>query len=338
MSVRVVINGFGRMGKLALRAGFDHPEYEIVHINDPAGDSKSAAHLAKYDSVHGRWDKEVSCSGADSFEVEGKKIGWSSILKIEDLPWNELKADLVLDCSGKFKTKEQLERYFNLGVKKVVTSTPVKDERAFDIVMGINDHLYDPNVNHLVTAASCTTNALAPVVKTINESLGIKHGTVTTIHDVTNTQTIIDKFHKDLRRARSSSTSLIPTTSGSSKAIVKIFPELKGRLESMAVRVPMQNSSLIDCVFEVNRKTDKEEVNELLRSAAEGALKAVFGYETAPLVSVDYQGDARSSVVDSQLTSVVNDTQVKIIAWYDNEWGYVSRMMELVGKVSASLK
>lgn len=338
MSVRVVVNGFGRMGKLALRAGFDDPEYEIVHINDPAGDSEAAAHLAKYDSVHGKWNKDVSCAGPESFEVEGRKIGWSSFSKIEDLPWNDIKADLVLDCSGKFKTKEQLQTYLDMGIKKVVTSTPVKDERAFDIVMGINDHLYDPSSNHLVTAASCTTNALAPVVKTINESLGIKHGAVTTIHDVTNTQTIIDKFHKDLRRARSSSTSLIPTTSGSSKAIVKIFPELKGRLESMAIRVPMQNSSIIDCVFEVNRKTSKDEVNEILKSASQGELKKIFGYETTPLVSVDYQGDARSSVVDAQLTSVVNDTQVKIIAWYDNEWGYVSRMMELVGKVAASLK
>ena len=338
MSVRIVINGFGRMGKLALRAGFDHPDYEIVHINDPAGDSAAAAHLAKFDSVHGRWDKDVSCSASDSFEVNGKKIGWSSLSKIEELPWKDTRADLVLDCSGKFKTKKQLETYFEVGIKKVVTSTPVKDERAFDIVMGINDHLYDPGANHLVTAASCTTNALAPVVKTINESLGIKHGTVTTIHDVTNTQTIIDKFHKDLRRARSSSTSLIPTTSGSSKAIVKTFPELKGRLESMAIRVPMQNSSIIDCVFEVNRKTSKEEVNEILKTAAQGELQKIFGYETTPLVSADYQGDARSSVVDSLLTSVVNDTQVKIIAWYDNEWGYVSRMMELVGKVASSLK
>lgn len=338
MSVRIVINGFGRMGKLALRAGFDHPDYEIVHINDPAGDSEAAAHLAKFDSVHGRWNKDVSCSSPESFEVEGKKIGWSSFSKIEDLPWNEIKADLVLDCTGKFKTEEKLKPYFNLGIKKVVASTPVKDQGVLNIVMGINDHLYDPSANHLVTAASCTTNALAPVVKTINESLGIKHSTVTTIHDVTNTQTIVDRFHKDLRRARSSSTSLIPTTSGSSKAIVKIFPELEGRIESMAVRVPMQNSSIIDCVFEVNRKTNKEEVNEILKTAAQGELQKIFGYETRPLVSVDYQGEAKSSVIDSQLTSVVNDTQVKIIAWYDNEWGYVSRMMELVGKVATSLK
>ncbi|MFQ5543324.1 MAG: ArsJ-associated glyceraldehyde-3-phosphate dehydrogenase [Nitrospiria bacterium] len=337
MSIRIAINGFGRMGKLGLRAGFSNPDYEIVHINDPEGSAKAAAHLLKFDSVHGKWNKNISCSCDDYFEVEGKKISWSAFSSISEIPWPEIQADLVLDCSGKFKTKDALQTYFDSGIKKVVVSTPVKDDSILNIVMGINDHRYKPDEDHLVTAASCTTNALAPVVKTINESLGIKHGTVTTIHDVTNTQTIIDKFHKDLRRARSSSTSLIPTTSGSSKAIIKIFPELEGRLESMAIRVPMQNSSMIDCVFEVNRRTTNEEVNQILQKSAQGALAHIFGYETLPLVSVDYLHESKSSVVDALSTSVVNGTQVKIIAWYDNEWGYVSRMMELVSKIASSL-
>lgn len=336
MSVRVAINGFGRMGKLAFRSGFPNPDFEIVHINDPAGTAQAAAHLLKFDSVHGKWNKEVSCNSDDSINIEGKKVSWSSHSSIEEIPFSEAQVDIVIDCTGKFRSKKTLQPYFNNGIKKVVISSPVKDEGVLNIVMGINDHLYEHSKNHLITAASCTTNALAPVVKTINESLGIKHGTVTTIHDVTNTQTIIDKFHKDLRRARSSSTSLIPTTSGSSQAIIKIFPELKGRLESMAIRVPMQNSSIIDCVFEVNRKTSKDEVNQILRNAAEAELSGIFGYETLPLVSCDYVDESRSSVVDALSTSVVNETQVKIIAWYDNEWGYVSRMVELVGKVAKS--
>lgn len=337
MSIRVAINGFGRMGKLGMRAGFENPNYEIVHINDPEGSAEAAAHLLKYDSVHGKWDKIVSCNDENFIEVEGSKISWSAYSKIEELPWSDINADLVLDCTGQFKTKESLQPYFDFGIKKVVASTPVKDEGVLNIVMGINDHLYNPNEDHLVTSASCTTNALAPIVKTINESLGIKHGTVTTIHDVTNTQTIIDKFHKDLRRARSSSTSLIPTTSGSSKAIVKIFPELEGRLESVAIRVPIQNSSIIDCVFEVNRETTKEEVNQIFKKSADGKLSKIFGYEILPLVSIDYLHESKSSVIDALSTSVVNGTQVKIIAWYDNEWGYVSRMMELVGKLAKSL-
>jgi len=337
MSIRIAINGFGRMGRLGMRAGFSNENYEIVHVNDPEGSAQSAAHLLKFDSVHGKWKKDISCPCDDYFEVANKKVSWSASDSIEAVPWSEVQADLVLDCTGRFKSKNKLRAYFDAGVKKVVVSTPVKDDGVLNIVMGINDHLYNPDKDHLVTSASCTTNALAPVVKTINEGLGIKHGTVTTIHDVTNTQTIIDRFHKDLRRARSSSTSLIPTTSGSSKAIIKIFPELEGRLESMAIRVPMQNSSIVDCVFEVKRSTTKEEVNQLLQKAAEGDLASIFGYESLPLVSVDYLHESRSSVIDALSTSVVNGTQVKIIAWYDNEWGYVSRMMELVSKVAKSL-
>ncbi len=337
MGIRIAINGFGRMGRLGMRAGFANPNFEIVHINDPEGSAKAAAHLLQFDSVHGKWNKNISCSCDEYFKVEEKKISWSAYASIEEMPWPEIQADLVLDCTGKHKSKEALQKYFDAGIKKVVVSTPVKDDGVLNIVMGINDHLYQSNEAHLVTAASCTTNALAPVVKTIHEGLGIKHGTVTSIHDLTNTQTIIDKFHKDLRRARSSSTSLIPTSSGSSKAIIKIFPELEGRLECMAIRVPLQNSSMIDCVFEVNRKTTKEEVNQILQKAAEGELSNIFGYETLPLVSVDYLHESKSSVVDALSTSVVNGTQVKIIAWYDNEWGYVSRMMELVGKVAKSM-
>lgn len=338
MSIRVVINGFGRMGKLGLRAGFDSPEYKIVHINDPAGTSEAAAHLLKYDSIHGKWDKEVSCISEDSLKVEDSIITFSLSSSIEDIPWSKINADLVIDCTGHYKTQKQLEAYFDLGIKKVVASTPIKDEGVLNIVMGINDSLYDSNKHDLVSAASCTTNALAPIIKTLNDTLGIKHGSITTIHDVTNTQMIIDGFHKDLRRARSSSTSLIPTSSGSSKAIVKIFPELKGKLESMAIRVPMQNSSIVDCVFEVNTKTTKDNVNSILEKSAKGELSHIFGYEPLPLVSVDYVHESKSSVIDALSTSVINETQVKIIAWYDNEWGYVSRMMELVSKVASSIK
>lgn len=337
MTIRVVINGFGRMGRLGFRAGFGREDFEIVHVNDSQGDAPGAAHLLKYDSVHGRWDADIACRDTAFFSVNGKNVGFTSFASIEELPWKDLDADIALDCTGKFKTVEKLGPYLVAGVRKVVVSTPVKDKTVLNTVMGVNDSLYDPNEHSIVTAASCTTNALAPVVKVVNEGLGIKHGVITTIHDVTNTQTIVDKFHKDLRRARSSSLSLIPTSTGSAKAIGGIFPELDGKLNSVAIRVPMQNSSIIDCVFEVNRTTTVEEVNGLFENAANGPLKGTLGYETLPLVSADYLNESRASVIDALSTMVVNGTQVKVIAWYDNEWGYVSQMMKLVGKVARGL-
>jgi glyceraldehyde 3-phosphate dehydrogenase len=244
--------------------------------------------------------------------------------------------DLVLECSGKFRTPETLAPYFEGGVRKVIVAAPVKSG-ALNVVYGINDHLYDPQQHHLLTAASCTTNCLAPVVKVIHEGLGIRHGVITTIHDHTNTQTIVDAPHRDLRRARATGLSLIPTTTGSATAITLIYPELQGKLNGLAVRVPLLNASLTDCVFEVERPTTVAEVNQLLQAAAEGPLAGILGYEERPLVSVDYKDDPRSAIVDALSTMVVDGTQVKILAWYDNEWGYASRMAELARKVAASL-
>ncbi len=253
------------------------------------------------------------------------------------MPWDELGVEIVLECSGKFITSEKLQAYFERGVKKVIVAAPVKDGGALNIVMGVNDHLYDRQVHHLLTAASCTTNCLAPVVKVIHEKIGIKHGVITTIHDSTNTQTLVDAPHKDLRRARASSLSLIPTSTGSATAITLIYPELKGKLNGLAVRVALLNASLTDCVFEVARSTTKEEVNAFLKEAAAGELAGILGYEERPLVSIDYKDDPRSSIIDALSTMVVDETQVKILAWYDNEWGYSNRMVELARKVARSL-
>lgn len=326
MTIRVGINGFGRIGRLALRAAFDWPEFQFVRINDPAGDAATFAHLLNFDSVHGRWQHEASHAG-DAVVIGGQKILVSQHKTIADTDWSD--CDLVLECSGKMKSKAVLEAYLAQGVKRVVVSAPVKEPGVLNVVMGVNQHLFDASTHRIVTAASCTTNCLAPVVKVIHESLGIKHGSITTIHDLTNTQSILDTPHKDLRRARACGASLIPTTTGSATAITEIFPELKGRLNGHAVRVPLANASLTDCVFEVERATTAEEVNNLLKAAAEGPLQGILGFETRPLVSVDYKTDPRSSVIDALSTLVVNGTQVKIYAWYDNEWGYANRTVEL---------
>ncbi|MEI6064833.1 MAG: ArsJ-associated glyceraldehyde-3-phosphate dehydrogenase [Pseudanabaena sp. ELA748] len=335
MAVRVGINGFGRIGRLTLRAAWEFPELEFVHVNEINGGVEAAAHLLKFDSVHGRWLPDVRVIG-DRIQIDRKSLSFSEHGKPELVNWQELGVDLVLECSGKFRTPETLNPYFTKGVKKVIVAAPVKEE-ALNIVMGINDYLYDPEKHHLLTAASCTTNCLAPVVKVIHEGLGIKHGVITTIHDNTNTQTLVDAPHKDLRRARASALSLIPTTTGSATAITLIYPELKGKLNGLAVRVPLLNASLTDCVFEVERETTIEEVNQLLKTAAEGELKGILGYEERPLVSIDYKDDPRSSIIDALSTMVVDRTQVKILAWYDNEWGYSCRMAELARKVAISL-
>ena len=331
---KIAINGFGRIGRLVFRAAW--PDLDFVHINEIAGGAVAAAHLLKFDSVHGRWAPEVEAIGEDRILIDGKSVGFSTFGTPSEVPWDDLGVDIVLECSGQFRTPELLDAYFKRGVKKVIVAAPVK-QGALNIVYGINDHLYDPVEHHLLTAASCTTNCLAPVVKVIKEGLGIEHGVITTIHDQTNTQTIVDKPHKDLRRARATGLSLIPTTTGSATAITLIYPELKGKLNGLAVRVPLLNASLTDCVFEVSRPTTKEEVNQLLQTAAEGELKGILGYEERPLVSVDYRDESRSSVIDALSTMVVDNTQVKILAWYDNEWGYSCRMAELTQKVADSL-
>lgn len=330
MTIKVAINGFGRMGRLALRAAWDWPELDIVMINEVAGDIETAAHLLQFDSVHGTWDRDISADKAVATITLGNQpVRFTQESTIAGNNWKGV--DLVVDCTGKHKTSAELEAYLQAGVKAVVVSCPVKDG-PLNVVMGVNDHLVDEK-NRIVTAASCTTNCLAPVVKVIQEKLGIKHGAITTIHDITNTQSILDQPHKDLRRARASGLSLIPTSTGSATAIGLIFPELQGRLNGIAVRVPLANASLTDCVFEVERPTSVEEVNQFLQQAADGELAGILGYEERPLVSVDYTDDKRSSIIDALSTMVINGTQVKLLAWYDNEVGYVNRMMELAIKV-----
>ena len=333
MAIKVGINGFGRIGRLALRAAWDWPELDFVQINDPAGDAATHAHLLNFDSVHGRWAHEASSEG-DAIIIGGKRVQVTANKAIADTDWSS--CDLVIEASGKMKTVALLQAYLDQGVKRVVVSAPVKEAGALNVVMGVNQQLFDPAQHRIVTAASCTTNCLAPVVKVIHENLGIKHGSITTIHDLTNTQSILDQPHKDFRRARASGISLIPTTTGSATAIAEIFPELKGRLNGHAVRVPLANASLTDCVFEVERPTTAGEVNKLFQAAANGPLAGILGYEGRPLVSIDYRTDPRSSIVDALSTMVVNGTQVKIYAWYDNEWGYANRTVELAKLVGSN--
>jgi len=335
MTIRVGINGYGRIGRLALRAAWDAAEIDIVHINELSGGVECAAHLTEFDTVHGRWHKE--CRGKDNqLIIDNKRIEFTNHHLPEDIQWKKSNVDLVIECSGKFKTRESLQPHLDNGARKVIVAAPVKED-ALNIVYGINDHLYDPDKHDLLTAASCTTNCLAPVVKVIHENLGIERGTITTIHDVTNTQVIVDAPHKDLRRARSALNALIPTSTGSATAITMIYPELKGKLNGLAVRVPLLNASLVDCVFDVHCDTSAEEVNALFKVAADGPLRGILGFEDRPLVSTDYVNDRRSSIVDGPSTMVIDRRMVKIYSWYDNEWGYANRMMDLARKVAASL-
>jgi glyceraldehyde 3-phosphate dehydrogenase len=335
MAVRVGINGFGRMGRLALRAATGNRAFSIVHVNELKGDAATAAHLLEFDSVHGRWNAPIEVEGG-ALKVQGQRIAYSNFGHPGEVSWDQSKVDIVLECTGKFLTPADLQPYFGRGVHKVIVAAPVK-QGVLNVVMGVNDGLYDPARHHIVTAASCTTNCLAPVVKVIHRKLGIRHGVITTIHNVTNTQTMVDLAHKDLRRARSALLSLVPTTTGSATAIGLIYPELQGKLNGMAVRVPLLNASLTDCVFEIARPTSVEEVNQFFREAAEGELQGILGFEHRPLVSVDFVNDPRSSIVDGPSTMVVDGTQLKVVAWYDNEWGYANRLSELAAKVAASL-
>ncbi len=327
------INGFGRMGRLGIRAAWGNPAFQFQHINEISGDAVTSAHLLKFDSIHGTWEQECDADEQHIIINNDTAIGYSSNQTIAETDWSG--CDIVLECTGQFRQVEQLQAYFDQGVKKVIVAAPV--EGALNIVYGINDADYKPDEHHLLTAASCTTNCLAPVVKVMQEKVGIKHGCMTTIHDMTNTQTLIDKGHKDLRRARACGQSLIPTSTGSATAITKIFPELAGKLNGLAVRVPLLNASLTDFVFEAERKVTAEELNGYFKEASETYLKDILGYEERPLVSVDYKNDPRSSIIDALSTMVIDDTQVKLYAWYDNEWGYMNRMMELTDKVSRSL-
>jgi len=332
VNIKVGVNGFGRMGRLTLRAAWELQDLQIVQINDPAGDARTHAHLLNYDSVHGRWGQVATSEGSDMV-VAGRRLACTANERIADTDWSG--CDVVIEASGKFKSKQALKDYLLQGVKRVVVTAPVEEEGVLDVVMGVNHEHYDPSLHSIVSAASCTTNCLAPVVKVIHENLGIKHGSMTTIHDITNTQTILDAPHKDLRRARACGMSLIPTTTGSATAITHIFPELRGKLNGHAIRVPLANASLTDCVFEVARATTVDEVNALLETASTGSLKGILGYEEKPLVSIDYRSDPRSSVVDALSTMVVDHTQVKLYLWYDNEWAYANRTAELMLMVAS---
>jgi glyceraldehyde 3-phosphate dehydrogenase len=342
--MRVGINGMGRIGRLALRAAMggmyrapDDPRadnrLDVVHVNEIKGDAATAAHLLEFDSIHGRWRENFGTDDNRAILIGNRRIGFSDAPAPEAVPWGDLGCDIVLECTGKFVKSEQLDGYFTRGVKKVIVAAPVKDGGALNIVVGVNDHLYEPTRQRLLTAASCTTNCLAPVVKVLHEAIGIRHGQITTIHDPTNTNVMVDAPHKDLRRARSAMLSLSPTTTGSATAIALIYPELKGKLNGHAVRAPVLNASLTDCVFEMARPVTEGEVNELFRRAAAGPLAGILGFESRPLVSADYANDTRSAIVDGPSTMVTDETLLKIYAWYDNEAGYACRMVDLANIV-----
>ena len=334
---RIALNGLGRIGKLLLRRMVDEGMADqVVLINEPGAELEQHALLLEFDTVHGPWPRDITADG-DALRIGDLRLPFRQETRIEDLPLAEMGVDLVLDCTGVFKTEAKVAPYYAAGVKKVVVSAPVKDTGALNLVYGVNHDLYDPEHHALITAASCTTNCLAPVVKVMHEEIGIRHGSITTIHDVTNTQTIVDKAHKDTRRARSALNSLIPTSTGSATAITLIYPELKGRLNGLAVRVPLLNASLTDCVFEMERETTVAEVNAAFKAWADGPLAGILGYEERPLVSADYLNDPRSGIVDAPSTMVVNGTQVKVYAWYDNEWGYTCRMADIAAMVARGL-
>lgn len=334
MTIKVGINGFGRIGRLAMRVAWDNPELEVIQINDPGGTAEQFAHLLNFDSIHGIWAHEATAND-NTMQIGNHSVAVSGNRAINETDWSN--CDVVIEASGRMRQRELLQAYLEQGVKRVVVSAPVKDNSVLNIVMGVNEHLYDASKHAIVTAASCTTNSLAPAVKVIQEKLGIKHAAMTTIHCVTNTQRILDTAHKDPRRARAYGQSLIPTTTGSAKAITQIFPELTGKINGHAVRIPLANASLTDCVFEVETKTDTETVNQYLKTAAEGELAGIMAFETRPLVGIDFKTNPHSCIVDALSTMVVNDTQVKLYLWYDNEWGYANRTAELAHKVGLSV-
>ena len=342
--MKVGINGMGRIGRLALRAALggmrrpsDDPRREnrldVVHVNELKGGIDATAHLLEFDSIHGRWRDDIGTEHDREISIGGHRFGFSEAARPADVPWGDLGCDVVLECTGKFLTPDQLQGYFDRGVKRVIVAAPVKDDAALNVVVGVNDKRYDPERHRLLTAASCTTNCLAPVVKVIQEAIGIRHGQITTIHNPTNTNVVVDAPHKDLRRARSAMLSMQPTTTSSATAIALIYPELKGKLNGHAVRVPVLNASLTDCVFELSRGTTVSEVNTLFLAAEKTILAGILGVETRPLVSADYNNDTRSAIVDSASTMVTDDTLLKVYAWYDNEVGYACRMVDLANIV-----
>lgn len=335
MSVRIGINGFGRMGRLVVHALRHQAGLELAHVNEHQGGIETAAHLLEFDTVHGRFPGTVAVSG-DRLVIDGATVTFSQHSEPAHIAWADHGVDLVIEATGAFKTADAIAPHLDQGAARVVVACPVKSDGVLNVVMGCNDHLYDPAVHRIVTAASCTTNCLAPVVKVLHEGIGIERGAITTVHDVTNTQVVVDAPHKDLRRARSALNSLIPTSTGSATAITLIYPELAGKLNGLAIRVPLLNASLTDCVFELARPVTAEEVNNRLREAADGPLKGILGFEDRPLVSADYTNDTRSGIVDGPSTMVIDGRLVKVLVWYDNEYGYVHRLAELAARVAGS--
>jgi glyceraldehyde 3-phosphate dehydrogenase len=326
MAVRVAINGFGRIGRNVFRASQGSKDIEIVALNDLT-DTKTLAHLLKWDSTFGEFPHDVK-AGEGKLVVNGKDITVTAKKDPAELPWKDLKVDIVLECTGLFLDKANAGKHMTAGAKKVLISAPAKDPDA-TFVIGVNDHTYDPAKHHIISNASCTTNCLAPFTKVVHDNFGIVHGLMNTIHSYTNDQKLLDLPHKDLRRARAACVSIIPTSTGAAKAVSLVLPELKGKLDGMSLRVPTPDVSVVDVVFEVSKKTTREEVNAALKSAAEGRLKGILQYEEAPLVSIDFKGNQHSSIIDAALTSVMEGTMVKVISWYDNEWGYSNRLRDL---------
>ena len=327
--VNLAINGIGRIGKLVLKLLISK-NFNVKYLNELNGNTNSLIHSIEFDSIHGKWQANIE-EGKDEIKIDGKSIKATFVENINDLSLDDV--DIMIDCTGVYKSSSKLQKYFDKGVKKVIVSAPINEDNIVNIAYGVNHNIYKPKEHNIITGASCTTNCIAPIIKVLHENIGINHGSITTIHNLTNSQTLVDIPHNDLRRGRSAINNLIPTTTGSAKAISLIYPELKGRLNGHAVRVPILNSSLTDCVFEMKSSTNKDQINNLLKSASENELKNILGYEERPLVSTDFINDPRSSVIDSLSTMVVNDTQVKIYAWYDNEWGYANRLVDIVNMV-----
>ncbi len=334
MAVKVAINGFGRIGRLALRASLKYPELEVVAINDITN-PETLAHLLKYDSVHGRFDGEVKVEN-ENLVVNGKTIKVTAIKDPAELPWKELGIDIVLECTGLFRTGEKSAKHLKAGAKKVIISAPAKEIDA-TLVIGVNHHIYDPEKHNIVSNASCTTNCLAPIAKILMDNFGIVTGIMTTIHAYTNDQRILDLPHKDLRRARAAAMSMIPTTTGAAEAVGLVIPELKGKLTGMAIRVPTPNVSVVDLVVNTEKEVTVEEVNAAVKKAAEGELKGIVDYCDEPLVSIDFNGCPASATFDSLCTKVIEGKMVKVVAYYDNEWGYSNRLVELAKFIGEKL-
>lgn len=336
--MRIGINGFGRMGRLALRIGWEHPELEFVAVNEPHGDTETLALLTEFDSSHGRFGHACSAVGAGELQVGGRRVVRGDHSEPAAIPWADWGVDVVLESSGKFRQTHLLQPHFDNGATKVLVSAPVKDGPP-NLVVGVNDADVDVAAEPILTAASCTTNCVAPIIRVLHDAIGIDRGLFTTIHQTTNTQAVLDRPHKDPRRARAVQPNLIPTSTNSATAVALIIPELEGRLDSMAVRVPSTNASMTDTVLAVRRPTDVEEVNAALEQAAKSApLEGILGFETRPLVSSDFVSDPRSSVVDAQCTRVTDETLVKVMAWYDSEYGYANRLVDLLLRIAATMR